>query len=295
MRQIVKDLDLVLISLTDEEAVSTIEASVSTLNDGYKPPVYGSEEVRTALNELYHGKCGYCESEIQPVSTEHIEHYRPKGRITGIRTPGYYWLGYEWTNLFFACPSCNGTKGTKFPLGEGSVHLTHPILPDGTFDSSSCRIDNQIYSSENPLILNPESTTVNINDHLEIDDLGYYQSVNDSLLGETTIEEVGLNRDPLIIARQNVINELMQSIEKKLCSLHAEVEPLTIYQFQREMFGVFENLISGIGDTHEYTMLHRMIIEDFEYAILDEFEEPFRSQVRDAFVSFLDSTFQDAV
>lgn len=31
--------------------------------------------------------------------------------------PGYYWLAYEWTNLFFACQKCNQSwKGNHFPL-----------------------------------------------------------------------------------------------------------------------------------------------------------------------------------
>ena len=31
--------------------------------------------------------------------------------------PGYYWLGYSWPNLSYACPDCNSyRKRDRFPL-----------------------------------------------------------------------------------------------------------------------------------------------------------------------------------
>ena len=48
-----------------------------------------------------------------------VEHYRPKTAITITRggSIGYYWRGYIWENLSYACPDCNGyRKRDLFPL-----------------------------------------------------------------------------------------------------------------------------------------------------------------------------------
>ena len=74
---------------------------------------YNDDEVRETLKTLYNSKCGYCEGEIKVSnSTPRIEHYRPKNGIKGIskdKHKGYYWLGYEWTNLLLACEVCNNS------------------------------------------------------------------------------------------------------------------------------------------------------------------------------------------
>lgn len=60
----------------------------------------------------------------------HAHHLRrcralpPEGRgLPGgeraIERPGYYWLAYEWSNLYFSCEQCNRrAKGNLFPLVE---------------------------------------------------------------------------------------------------------------------------------------------------------------------------------
>jgi uncharacterized protein (TIGR02646 family) len=82
---------------------------------------YKSDAVKAALKTAQHGKC--CFSEAKFVSDEaHVEHFRPKGfvedRVTGaISYPGYYWLAYDWENLFFCKSMTNSsTKRNFFPL-----------------------------------------------------------------------------------------------------------------------------------------------------------------------------------
>src|SRR3954454_1457494 len=69
--------------------------------------IYAHEEVRKALEELFHRKCAYCEISTARVDWE-VEHYRPKGRVAERQGhPGYYWLAYDWDNLFPSCTFCN--------------------------------------------------------------------------------------------------------------------------------------------------------------------------------------------
>jgi uncharacterized protein (TIGR02646 family) len=76
--------------------------------------VYGREEVKARLNELFNFKCAYCESDMRAISPGAVEHYRPKGKITvrgadgkALAKPGYPWLAAEWSNLLLACTFCN--------------------------------------------------------------------------------------------------------------------------------------------------------------------------------------------
>ncbi|WP_437677936.1 hypothetical protein [Sorangium sp. So ce131] len=53
---------------------------------------------------------------------------------------GYWWLAWTWENLVFGCVSCNGRKGTRFPLTRGSAALGLHEVPPG---------------AEQPLLLDP--------------------------------------------------------------------------------------------------------------------------------------------
>ncbi|WP_079242487.1 hypothetical protein [Chryseobacterium indologenes] len=82
--------------------------------------IYGHDIIKDLLKRsIQKNKCCYCEKEI--LSSYEVEHYRPcaayqqeyRGRTF---KPGYYWLSYKWNNLFYACSSCNKSKGEYFPL-----------------------------------------------------------------------------------------------------------------------------------------------------------------------------------
>jgi hypothetical protein len=68
------------------------------------PEAYKSKSVKKALIAAQFGKCAFSEAKF--VNDEaHVEHFRPKGRVDTWPTgpsyyPGYYWLAYDWSNLF---------------------------------------------------------------------------------------------------------------------------------------------------------------------------------------------------
>jgi uncharacterized protein (TIGR02646 family) len=90
---------------------------------------YKHPEVKTALVQLFHGKCAYCESKITAVTYGEIEHFHPKSR--------YPKHTFDWHNLMLSCNICNdkGHKGERFPLNDqGQPLLIDPT--DGNTDIS---------------------------------------------------------------------------------------------------------------------------------------------------------------
>jgi hypothetical protein len=67
-------------------------------------------------------KCWFSEAILQQ-GEGHIEHYRPKGRISGAVHDGYKWRTFDWQNLRLAHPTVNLRKTdflTKRKMGKGS-------------------------------------------------------------------------------------------------------------------------------------------------------------------------------
>ncbi|MCC7467193.1 MAG: hypothetical protein IT261_13025 [Saprospiraceae bacterium] len=90
----------------------------------FLPKIYGHQSVKYALIKVQYGKCCFCESEITAISFGDVEHYRPKAALQlddrlPLQYPGYYWLAYDFENLFYCCQICNQTyKRNYFPLED---------------------------------------------------------------------------------------------------------------------------------------------------------------------------------
>lgn len=82
---------------------------------------YKEDDVRHALQELFHGKCAYCESRYDVNAPVDIEHFRPKGGVEGTTHPGYWWLAAEWTNLLPSCIDCNRRRKQFTPTAFASL------------------------------------------------------------------------------------------------------------------------------------------------------------------------------
>lgn len=97
-----------------------------------KSSIYASQAVKTALEASHHGKCCYCETLIpRPYAYSHVEHWRPKSSSRQTRDdesirPGYYWVAYNWDNLFLSCSFCNSeNKSDLFPLENPAMRALH--------------------------------------------------------------------------------------------------------------------------------------------------------------------------
>jgi uncharacterized protein (TIGR02646 family) len=90
--------------------------------------IYAHRTVKQALNQAQHQKCCFCERLVGLDGD--VEHFRPKQAVrqaTGqpLQYPGYYWLAYEWSNLYLACSACNQRhKQNLFPLEDESERAT---------------------------------------------------------------------------------------------------------------------------------------------------------------------------
>ena len=102
------------------------EAVIRALINGGTPPeskdfatLWSQPAVREALFRMHNGRCCYCERLRDQARESDIEHFRPKAAVSdkSPERPGYWWLAYEWTNLLFACKTCNQEyKKTQFPI-----------------------------------------------------------------------------------------------------------------------------------------------------------------------------------
>lgn len=87
--------------------------------------------LKPQLRELFHDKCAFCESPVNAVSHGDIENFRPKSI--------YWWLTYEWNNLYFACQICNSTKRDIFPLADETSRATNYL--DDLYREKSLLLD----------------------------------------------------------------------------------------------------------------------------------------------------------
>lgn len=95
-------------------------------------------DAKEALAGVSNDKCWYCECK-EDRSDLHVDHFRPKGRVTGEKDhSGYWWLALDWRNFRLACTYCNcvredseidenGGKGNKFPIIAPPARMRGPL------------------------------------------------------------------------------------------------------------------------------------------------------------------------
>lgn len=199
-------------SLLGDRFKNTIEKCLSEKQLHTFTKIYKSDDIINALINIYNGrKCAYCEGKPHKYSPIQVEHYRPKKKSRK-KPPlhfGYYWLGYEWTNLIFACERCNKKKGNKFPLDKDGLRVTSPPLKGNKLDITKCKIDYIKLLNEKPVFLNPEVD--HPEDHIIFLPSGEAWGITPR--GAITITELELNRDELITeGRKKLINRFAKAI-----------------------------------------------------------------------------------
>lgn len=113
-------------------------------------------EIKEALWAAGGEKCWYSEV-LLPVGQVEIEHFRPKGRLSGEKFPGYWWLAFNWNNYRVASRLANTRrfdrlnrglrgKGGYFPLQAG-VRGSYVAAPPAN--------DPLCVRCESPLLLDP--------------------------------------------------------------------------------------------------------------------------------------------
>ncbi len=186
-----KTLENIERKINDEEEI---------FSDDFKP-VWTYDSVKNKLYDHHNWKCCYCEQEREKKRDSDIEHFRPKTEIEGEGKPGYWWLAYDWDNLFISCKNCNQAyKGTQFPL----------------LDPNRGDFNNGILA-ERPVLIDPEKEdpddfiyfhwTSGQSEPLDIDFVELKGKDNEGR-GLGTIRICGLNRDYLTKARGKLLRRL---------------------------------------------------------------------------------------
>lgn len=220
-----------------KEAIAHYESDAAKAFDGYG--AYKSPEVRRALEELFHGKCAYCEVGYDGAPRD-IDHFRPKAAVVEVdpvdfrplprRTAtsrGYYWLAATWSNLLLACIHCNRPEGHRadgrhetlgksnyFPLEPGSPRARDP------------RLDPEVV--ERRLLLDPCRDQPER--HLEFAPKGIIRARRTAAgldpRGVASIRVYGLRRDELMRAREKTETMLRDRIlDAKLAARELKADP----------------------------------------------------------------------
>ena len=173
-------------------------------------------------------ECAFCESKIGHVAYGDVEHFRPKAgfrqRPTDPLTkPGYYWLAYEWANLLLSCQICNQRhKRNLFPLQAPEARA---------------RSHRDDVGRERPLLIDPSKADPER--HISFRSEVAY-AVEGSVLGKTTIEALGLNREVLRERRMELLVKLEDLIIQVVQIL------LQLVLMDRNIMRFFMNMISSI-------------------------------------------------
>jgi hypothetical protein len=185
----------------------------------YVPLLWGA--ARPVLNELFHGKCAYCETSGEQVPLD-VDLYRPRENARDLDGSSsslhYAWLAYDWENTFLACSFCLRAKGNRFPVFAKRVAL-------GEMDVGRLR-------DEYPLLLNPCLDTPLR--HLWLQEDGMMMPRDEA--GKYTIELLNLNRAETVNARatawanadtvtRRALEEEQQKPEALLEALRDELHP----------------------------------------------------------------------
>lgn len=188
--------------------------------------VYKDPEIKAALNDLFFGKCAYCESRIAAVAPADVEHYRPKGAVTlpdGSKTKlGYYWLAADWDNLLPSCIDCNRERHQEGPDWDGVSGKANqfPLLDEAARATSP---GDEV--GERPDLLDPCRDTPA--EHLEFFEEGGVRAAAptgaNSRRGEATIKVLGLDRQGLIEDRNDrelIVERTLRHFKRAWLSLN---------------------------------------------------------------------------
>jgi len=202
--------------------------------------VYGDTTVKQALQTVQHHKCCFCESRIGHIDDGDVEHFRPKKAFqqaigTPLLRPGYFWLAYEWSNLFLACTKCNQrNKRNLFPLITTTTRVSNPLVD---------------VANEDPIFIDP--TRENPEVYISFQD-EYCKAINQNTRGSESIKILDLNRSLLIQNRLELLDKILAFYEI------LQVFPDNVQGIRTQVINKIASLkISTTNPNHQYSAMFR--------------------------------------
>ncbi len=244
--------------LKSEECKELIKLSINEQSSHkYKSSFYNKGSI-DELKRIYSNKCCYCETDISAGSPWDVDHFRPKK--FGPNVAGYYWLGYEWTNLLLSCKTCNNWKNSKFPIEDENLRVKHPSLDaNGLPIEAYLSAKSQILLNEIPLLINPEIESPD--DHFYVLPNGELKSFSNK--GEITIDVCKLNRERLLLKRKQLIVRYFQKISNYYLELNEN--KIQTEEFIRNIKRHFGKLLNNFSNIElEYSFCWNFIIIKFD-------------------------------
>lgn len=163
----------------------------------YKTQLINNSDVINQCRLLFHNKCAYCESPVNGHPSA-IDHFRPKRHAMNmdgkVDNDYYWWLTYEWSNLYLSCSKCNHSKKTRFPVKGKRISFEQSV------------------SEEHYLLLDPCNKSDFDEPHFYSNEDGVMVGITNR--GEITIDILNLNRKQLIEERKSVIDKVHQLLRE---------------------------------------------------------------------------------
>jgi uncharacterized protein (TIGR02646 family) len=212
--------------------------------------IYADPNVKQALIEAQHSKCCFCEFLIG--TDGDVEHFRPKQAYKqkirqSLQRPGYYWLAYEWDNLYLSCSSCNQRhKQNLFPLQNPTQRAKN---------------HNQNIDHEQPLLIDPgkENPEEFIGFRVE-----FPFAIEENSKGEETIKALKLGERALPEAKLGQLQRL-KALHKIVCKASQNPGNIELQECAIEAKHQLEN---AVKDQAEFAAAARWAIKtDFQYVI----------------------------
>ena len=258
--------------------------NIKASKDVYKGKVINpdntySNTVTIALKGLYNNKCAYCEKLCY---YPRIEHFRPKGRVTGNQslTNGYYWLCYEWTNLLPSCHECNSVeaKGDKFPI-KGVRKNTFPVTGSPPiFDLTQNLYDSAYLTDEDPYYIHPEYCD-NFWLHFDFDRYGKIIGVSDH--GQTTISDLKLDDEDRNGWRREIYESYLNSLLRLIRRYKRNKNPIAEEIFDEELNDIVSEMVFKSEDELlPYTLFRKALVKKIEYFFVEPLDPIFRVEMR---------------
>jgi uncharacterized protein (TIGR02646 family) len=193
---------------------------------------------RKSLDRLFNKRCAYCESIISSTLTGLIDHFRPINsaiNLDGKQNAGYWWLAYQWSNLYLICDECNRLKKNRFPV-KGK-----------RFNSKEQNLNNEKY-----LLIDPCNKDDIDESEFLFDEDGKMESRSDR--GTLTIEVLGLNRS-ILVSRRKMLIETMRS---------------SFLLLNKSNINNFRKLVSELKDpSFGYCAMQRFLLSKWESVFID--------------------------
>jgi uncharacterized protein (TIGR02646 family) len=199
--------------------------------------IYNHSTVKDALVLAQHQKCCFCERLVGHDGD--VEHFRPKSAYTQnkkLERPGYYWLAYDWDNLYLSCSACNQRqKRNLFPIDDPKKRAH---LHDGNI------------TIENPLFIDPgkdePSKYIGFRGEMPY-------AIRGNKKGKITIENLGLDRNILNEVRFKHL-EMMKRIHQIIQIAIKDPHNQELHQLAQQ---AKENLEHAVSDQGEFAAATR--------------------------------------